>query len=43
MPLNTLLQWHFLLAQVLSNGTGELDAIDANTGKMLWASPLKAP
>jgi outer membrane protein assembly factor BamB len=31
------------VGQVLSNGTGELDAIDANSGKILWASPLKAP
>jgi glucose dehydrogenase len=29
--------------QVLTNGTGELDALDVNTGKFLWASPLKAP
>jgi outer membrane protein assembly factor BamB len=29
--------------QVLTNGTGELDALDVNTGKILWAAPLKAP
>jgi outer membrane protein assembly factor BamB len=32
-----------LVSQVLSTGTGELDALDVNTGKVLWASPLKAP
>jgi outer membrane protein assembly factor BamB len=31
------------VGQVLSTGTGELDAIDVNTGKILWASPLQAP
>ena len=29
--------------QVLTTGTGELDALDVTTGKMLWAAPLKAP
>ncbi len=29
--------------QVLTTGTGELDALDVNTGKLLWAAPLKAP
>jgi outer membrane protein assembly factor BamB len=29
--------------QVLSKGTGELDALDVNTGKILWTSPLKEP
>ncbi|MGH7868946.1 MAG: PQQ-binding-like beta-propeller repeat protein [Candidatus Dormibacteraceae bacterium] len=32
-----------IVNQVLSKGTGELDALDVNTGKILWASPLKAP
>jgi len=31
------------VGQVLSTGTGELDAIDVNNGKILWASPLQAP
>jgi outer membrane protein assembly factor BamB len=26
-----------------SDATGELDAIDVNTGKILWTSPLKSP
>ncbi|HLW00212.1 MAG TPA: PQQ-binding-like beta-propeller repeat protein [Ktedonobacterales bacterium] len=29
--------------QVLTTGTGELDALDVSTGKLLWAAPLKAP
>jgi len=32
-----------LVSQALSTGTGELDALDVNTGKILWASPLKEP
>lgn len=32
-----------IVSQALSKGTGELDALDVNTGKILWASPLKAP
>ncbi|HEY7358056.1 MAG TPA: PQQ-binding-like beta-propeller repeat protein [Ktedonobacterales bacterium] len=29
--------------QVLTTGAGELDALDVNTGKLLWTAPLKAP
>lgn len=29
--------------QVLTKGTGELDALDVTTGKILWAAPLQAP
>jgi outer membrane protein assembly factor BamB len=32
-----------IVSQALSKDTGELDALDVNTGKVLWASPLKAP
>lgn len=32
-----------IVNQVLTTGTGELDALDVNTGKILWASLLKAP
>jgi outer membrane protein assembly factor BamB len=31
------------VGQVLTTGSGELDAIDVNSGKILWASHLKAP
>lgn len=29
--------------QVLTTGTGELDALEVNTGKLLWSAPLPAP
>lgn len=32
-----------IVGQELPKGTGELDAIDVNTGKILWASHLKVP
>jgi outer membrane protein assembly factor BamB len=27
----------------LTKGTGELDALDVRTGKILWAAPLQSP
>ena len=32
-----------IVGQALLKGAGELDAIDVNTGKILWASTLKEP
>src|SRR5205085_10580546 len=32
-----------IVGQELLKGTGELDAINVNTGKILWASTLKEP
>lgn len=32
-----------LVSQELLQGTGELDALDANTGRLLWTAPLQAP
>lgn len=32
-----------IVGQELPKGTGELDALDVNTGKILWAAPLKEP
>ena len=32
-----------LVNQVLTKGTGELDALDVHTGKVLWAAPLQSP